>query len=579
MLLQEIVEELRGVLEFQVELEFYGQLLRLRVENYCLHIDLLELVVVGEVDAFFMEKVGKFAEGLDTVEEMLTVILITYNEARAEMKGNRKHWALRKVQEAEELCVAEGKWGVQAAFDEGQVLLQFDTGQFGPSAEIFENYGISKNTTIYLGIGIPEELTGTVESMIKYFGLKIIHCNEQCETFLSPKIEEFRWKYLEDLEKYSGNLEKLLELGFGRGLALVALEITDNDVTEAVQMIYSGILPADVLGTRTGNFFFDLGEFVRETLENCLTFCVVCYEQLLEPACSMRTCSNSICETQFSERLFQGNEEYLNSDMFPLHLLLIRAALHSENASHYFPKEIPCIRDYSLMTMGHDVTISILKEDILKFSSETQNKLENLVESFGGNPTAPHKIIKFIRDFNDYSLQRLTGGELIPGVPNTFEQYKVISYPENKENCFNEFKSNYGSRFTFHGSPIEKWYSILKNGLLPLSQTELMSAGARFGNGIYSTNRFSIAINYTLRRNSRIQPFRLNEKVCVGILERIYSPHISHNIYVEEDERKIILRYLLLSNYSETCKYHLNSHSLLLSQHYNQCLFHNPITA
>lgn len=48
----------------------------------------------------------------------------------------------------------------------------------------------------------------------------------------------------------------------------------------------------------------------------------------------------------------------------------------------------------------------------------------------------------------------------------------------------------------FHGSGINNWYSIVRNGLRNLSNTGMMTAGAAYGAGIYSAWDYGTASGY-----------------------------------------------------------------------------------
>jgi hypothetical protein len=80
-----------------------------------------------------------------------------------------------------------------------------------------------------------------------------------------------------------------------------------------------------------------------------------------------------------------------------------------------------------------------------------------------------------------------------------FEQFILISHDPRKERKFIQNKKHFGSIFCFHGSSLENWYSILRNGLRNLSNTHLMTAGAAYGQGIYASSNFQTSYSYTAR--------------------------------------------------------------------------------
>jgi len=76
---------------------------------------------------------------------------------------------------------------------------------------------------------------------------------------------------------------------------------------------------------------------------------------------------------------------------------------------------------------------------------------------------------------------------MVTGGPEQLEQYIVTNHDPSKENVFQTRKRQKGSKFLFHGSALENWYSILRNGLRNLSNSHMMTAGAAYGQGIYAS--------------------------------------------------------------------------------------------
>ncbi|XP_061826304.1 protein mono-ADP-ribosyltransferase PARP6-like isoform X3 [Nerophis lumbriciformis] len=80
---------------------------------------------------------------------------------------------------------------------------------------------------------------------------------------------------------------------------------------------------------------------------------------------------------------------------------------------------------------------------------------------------------------------------------HTPHQFLLISSPPTKEARFQTARKLYGSTFAFHGSHIENWHSILRNGLVNASNTKFQMHGAAFGKGIYLSPISSISFGYS----------------------------------------------------------------------------------
>ncbi|XP_038869723.1 protein mono-ADP-ribosyltransferase PARP8-like [Salvelinus namaycush] len=80
---------------------------------------------------------------------------------------------------------------------------------------------------------------------------------------------------------------------------------------------------------------------------------------------------------------------------------------------------------------------------------------------------------------------------------HTLHQFLLLSSPPAKESNFRAAKNLFGSTFAFHGSHIENWHSILRNGLVVASNTRLQLHGAIYGSGIYISPMSSISFGYS----------------------------------------------------------------------------------
>lgn len=83
----------------------------------------------------------------------------------------------------------------------------------------------------------------------------------------------------------------------------------------------------------------------------------------------------------------------------------------------------------------------------------------------------------------------------------------------------------------YHGSPIGKWASILRSGLINLSGTEHMSTGAAYGKGVYFSKTIDVAKGYA-------------GNGIIAICE-FPEPDIRDTYYVVPDHTKIYIKYII----------------------------------
>ncbi|KAJ8304948.1 hypothetical protein KUTeg_018531 [Tegillarca granosa] len=133
-------------------------------------------------------------------------------------------------------------------------------------------------------------------------------------------------------------------------------------------------------------------------------------------------------------------------------------------------------------------------------------------------------------------------------------QFLLLSSPPAKEAKFQEFKEKHGSTFAFHGSGIENWHSIIRQGLVN---------GAAYGKGIYLSPLVSVSSGYSRMgygshrpmnksnqqksNGSRSGPRFLssNNITCIALCEVITSSELNkHNtIWVLPNPDHVCTRY------------------------------------
>ncbi|BFY98855.1 hypothetical protein BsWGS_01895 [Bradybaena similaris] len=78
----------------------------------------------------------------------------------------------------------------------------------------------------------------------------------------------------------------------------------------------------------------------------------------------------------------------------------------------------------------------------------------------------------------------------------TRHQFLMRISPPLQDREFRMKKEKYGSVFAFHGSPIENWHCIIREGLVVASCTNKMINGADYGRGIYISPHLGTSILY-----------------------------------------------------------------------------------
>jgi len=134
-------------------------------------------------------------------------------------------------------------------------------------------------------------------------------------------------------------------------------------------------------------------------------------------------------------------------------------------------------------------------------------------------------------------------------------QYMLLMSTPEKEARFLVLKKKYGSFLAFHGSPMENWHSILRNGLRNMSNTKNMLHGAAHGAGIYLAPNAGTSQGY-MRSGTGWSKSQFGSSLsCLAMCEVINHPDVygrDHNqwCYVAKEDDYVMTRFFFI--YSST---------------------------
>lgn len=125
-------------------------------------------------------------------------------------------------------------------------------------------------------------------------------------------------------------------------------------------------------------------------------------------------------------------------------------------------------------------------------------------------------------------------------IDNDYISIIKINYSAELEN---QYPNKY---YLYHGSSLDCWYPIIKNGLKNMSGTANQINGAAYGSGIYFSDSSSFSYNYSgtkykIKQNADIK--------IVGVFEIKEDPNTykkTNNIFVIPDETIVLMRYLIV---------------------------------
>jgi len=247
---------------------------------------------------------------------------------------------------------------------------------------------------------------------------------------------------------------------------------------------------------------------IRHRIEECTRFCLVCDKphpvQLLKPT----VCSQDLCNFQFTNMglgINVENEILKSPQACDLLISMTTGASFSGRFFEPFPTVEAVVQD---ATTGEGVKLSFDRNkprevsDVLQKCPSIQKMTEmvkrgTLREELEILHPLLYKLLRWIMGTNRCHLHFITDSSMrVEGV-QTDLQFILRSTPPEKERVFKQLKHEHpGTFYTFHGSGLGNWHSILRMGLKSFSGTEKQSHGAVYGPGIYMAVDAATAMFY-----------------------------------------------------------------------------------
>ncbi|KAG7242541.1 hypothetical protein INR49_020254 [Caranx melampygus] len=257
-------------------------------------------------------------------------------------------------------------------------------------------------------------------------------------------------------------------------------------------------------------FLVQIMKYSEQRIPTLNEYCVVCDEQHVFQNGSMlkfMSCSvhqGAVCVPFYTLGVMSGAAEEVatGAEVVDLLVAMCRAALESPRKSIIFepypsvvdpndPKTLafnPKKKNYERLQKALDSVMSI-REMTQGSYLEIKKQMDKL------DPLA-HPLLQWIISSNRSHIVKLPLSRQLKFM-HTSHQFLLLSSPPAKEARFRTAKKLYGSTFAFHGSHIENWHSVLRNGLVNASYTKLQLHGAAYGKGIYLSPISSISFGYS----------------------------------------------------------------------------------
>ncbi|XP_028440331.1 protein mono-ADP-ribosyltransferase PARP6 [Perca flavescens] len=356
-------------------------------------------------------------------------------------------------------------------------------------------------------------------------------------------------------------------------------------------------------------FLVQIMRYAEQRLPTLNEYCVVCDERhvfqnspMLKPA----VCTRELCVFSFyTLGVMSGATEEVatGAEVVDLLVAMCKAALQSSRKSIIF-EPYPSVVDpcnpktlaFNPKKKSYDRLQKAL-DSVLLIRRMSQGPYSEIKKQMDKTDPLAHPLLQWILASNRSHIVKLPLNRQLKFM-HTPHQFLLISSPPSKEARFQTARKLHGSTFAFHGSHIENWHSILRNGLINASYTKLQLHGAAYGKGIYLSPISSISFGYSemgkgrhkmptkeeliqkynqINKNKQEQPgqarFLQNRNLnCIALCEVITSKDLQKhgNIWVCPISDHVCTRFLFVYENGQVGDVHINTQEARIHREISQ---------
>jgi len=161
--------------------------------------------------------------------------------------------------------------------------------------------------------------------------------------------------------------------------------------------------------------------------------------------------------------------------------------------------------------------------------------------------TTKELLIWIMTTFRGY-LVSATGNLKIPSLPaGTYQFFPANTNPDKEREFAGRINAGHPRKVLFHGTNVQRLYSILCQGLREMSGTKFQKHGASWGKGIYMAEELATAWSYTETFNQNWKKSQFCKfRVMLGCEYVGTSSPVSRGIHTIKDPAALMVRYIFI---------------------------------
>jgi poly [ADP-ribose] polymerase 6/8 len=361
----------------------------------------------------------------------------------------------------------------------------------------------------------------------------------------------------------------------------LCLYFKGNKLNEAAIMFMEagGELPDGsflVEANESNNFVSELITYITLRVATCYSYCCICdtkisvpfIQQGVEP--NPKICTDFKCQFAYVElgicstipiTICPSSIHYdinNNADVVDILISMMMVTATSSRRDIVFDPFPPQYIKGGVK--NYDDVVAIMKKipsvaEMQKYAQSEESLKKYLKEEV-------YEMVKWILTCQRPALCKLEEKRRIKAMQTEHQYMMMVDKPE-KTAKFNKWRKEFGSFFAFHGSSLENWSSILRNGLINASHTKYMTTGAAYGSGIYLAPDSTTSLGYSRQGSAwNKSKFSSTNLKCLSIVEVIKHTDVQttpNPYYVIKNEEHVTARFFLFYPHEPACRVAANS--------------------
>ncbi|BFY98853.1 hypothetical protein BsWGS_01892 [Bradybaena similaris] len=335
-------------------------------------------------------------------------------------------------------------------------------------------------------------------------------CNRQLQELRNEKVQEAIKNKSADLSLCQDGAESVDTANNAVNTNSDKMRQMETDVDPLLETTSNNPLNPEnekVTPSLSRGFLVQLYLYVKRRLLTLNSFCPVCDSCHSTVVCMMLKpviCSNPLCTFAYNTLgVMAGAADSIISEPQVVQLLiyLTKAAARSRRREEIFSPYPTIVHP----TYANVLAIEPEKKDF-KLLNKILDKIPNVPEILKNDEKqmkiilqAKHELceplLRWIISSNRAHIVKLPDNKQLSFM-GTHLQFLMRNSPPLQDREFRKNKEKYGSVFAFHGSPIENWHCIIREGLVVATGTKKMINGGAFGRGIYLSPHLGTSIQY-----------------------------------------------------------------------------------